>query len=687
MFTESHRKVLTEHLQRDAFLYVRQSTSRQVLENTESTKRQYALRDRAVALGWPIERIHTIDDDLGKSGAHAHGRDGFQNLVSEVALRHAGIVLGLEASRLARNNADWQQLLELCALSGCLVGDEDGVYNPADGNDRLLLGLKGEISAAELHMLTARLIGGQRNKARRGALEIPLPIGLLYNAAGAVMLDPDASIQASVRRVFDTFRKMRSATAVEERFRREGWKFPRRIHHRSGTAPLIWAPLDAARIASMLHNPRYAGAFAYGRQRTARKPNSKRVLITIARKDWPVLIRNAHPGYISWDEFESNEATLEQNRLQARWRAQHNEAHEQEALLQGRLLCGLCGTRMRIVYDRRPGQRIYYYACEQRPLDHPRTACGWLPAREIDAAVSALLLQTLTCATLRGALTVQDDLARRWDREDTLRRKQLEQLRRGADLKRQRFLNCDPEHRLVADSLEADWNEALRRLDALQQEHERQRPTGQARLDEGSRASLMALAEEFPRVWNDPYTRTCDRQRMLAELIDDVTLVRGDPINVHVRFRGGRLTSLTVPKHRVPLRAGNVAQELIRQLDELLEKYPDHEAAAHLNALGYRSWQGQPFTSNRVVRLREQAGLKTHFQRLRAQGFLTAQEMARELGISAGCVYRLGRAGLLPQERYGAKPRCLFAPLNGAVFIRGHGGAHRCTPPRLMTAD
>lgn len=266
MFTESHRKVRAEHLRRDAFLYVRQSTLRQVFENTESTKRQYALRDRAVALGWPIERVHTIDEDLGLSGARAQNRDGFQQLVSAVALGRAGIVLGLEVSRLARNNADWQRLLELCALSGCLIADEEGVYDPVHFNDRLLLGLKGSMSEAELHVLKARLIGGQRNKARRGALEVPLPIGLLYDAAGAVILDPDPHIQASVRSVFDTFRAIRSASAVAARFQRDGRGFPRRIHRGAGKGRIVFGSLEESRVQQLLHNPRYAGAYVYGRQ-------------------------------------------------------------------------------------------------------------------------------------------------------------------------------------------------------------------------------------------------------------------------------------------------------------------------------------------------------------------------------------------------------------------------------------
>jgi DNA invertase Pin-like site-specific DNA recombinase len=270
MFTETPQKVRPEHLRRDAFLYVRQSTLRQVFENTESSQRQYALRERAVALGWPLERIHTIDSDLGISGAHAENRDGFQHLVSEVALGHAGIVLGLEVSRLARNNADWHRLLELAALTQTLILDEDGVYDPAHFNDRLLLGLKGTMSEAELHVLRARLLGGQRSKARRGELVMGLPVGLVYDSLGAVILDPDQQIQQAVRLVFDSFRESRSASAVVRRFNREHLRFPRRIRYGIGRGEVLWGALQQGRVSQILHNPRYAGAYVYGRTRQMR---------------------------------------------------------------------------------------------------------------------------------------------------------------------------------------------------------------------------------------------------------------------------------------------------------------------------------------------------------------------------------------------------------------------------------
>jgi DNA invertase Pin-like site-specific DNA recombinase len=685
MFTEFHRKVRAEHLRRDAFLYVRQSTARQILKNTESTKRQYALRDRAVALGWPIERVHTIDHDQGRSGARAERRDGFEKLVSEVALGHAGILLGLEVSRLARNDADWQRLLELCALYGCLVGDEDGVYDPTDFNDRLLLGLKGTISAAELHVLTARLVGGRRNKASRGALHLPLPIGLIYNAAGAVILDPDPKVQASVRLVFDTFRQTHSAYAVQDRFRREGLAFPRRTRCEAGKSRLLFAALEPSRVLQVLHNPRYAGAFVYGRNRVVQKIDSQQV-IPLARKDWQVLIQNAHPGYITWEEFESNEQVLQNNLTEFLRGRPQGGPHKHAGLLQGRVLCGVCGTRMQVRYDWRDGQRTLYYTCQESPTARRGRSCRWIAAPEVETAIGTLLLQTVTSPAIHGALAIQDKLTRQLEQAQTRRRRTLEQLRHRADLKRRRFVSCDPDHRLVADALEADWNEALRQLDALQQEHEHQRQADQVRLDEHSRARVSCLAQDFPRVWNDPGTAPEERNRMLGLLIEDVTLVQGDPVTAHVRFRGGKATSLSVPRPTPPLRAAKVLPEVIRELDRLLETYSDIEAAARLNALGYRSWLDQPFNRNRVTTLRQRAGLKSRFERLRAQGFLTAREMARELDLCVEHIQRLAHAGVLPTQHYGKGQRYLFTPLNGAVFVRGHGGPYLSTQPRLIPA-
>jgi DNA invertase Pin-like site-specific DNA recombinase len=686
MSTDNHQKIQADHLRRDAFLYVRQSSLRQVFENTESTKRQYALRERAVALGWPIERIHTIDSDLGVSGAHADNRDGFQSLVSEVALGHAGIILGLEVSRFARNNADWHRLLELAALARTLILDEDGIYDPAHFNDRLLLGLKGTMSEAELHVLKARLQGGIRNKARRGELKIPLPIGLVYDAAGAVALDPDRQIQDAIRLLFDTFREIGSASALVRRFRREGLQFPRRIHRGIGKGDVLWGPLDHCRVIQILHNPRYAGAFVYGRHRSATDAgvNKSAHVLKVAREQWQVLIRNAHPGYISWEEYEHNEITLKQNT--AGWSAHGRGRLPREglALLQGRVICGRCGTRMQVRYQRLGEALTPYYLCHQEVVRRAGKACQSIRGRDIDQVISDLLLQTVTPAALEVALAVQDEIAGRIEKADQLRRSQLERTRYEAELARRRYLKVDPDNRLVADTLEADWNEHLRRLDALQQQHEQQRKADSGLLSDEARTRILALCADFPRVWNDPRTPSLERKRMVALLIEDVTLVKADPIAIHVRFRGGQTTSLAVARPVPIARVRKTLPEVIQTLDQLLETCSDREAAAQLNALGFGNWKHEPFTAKRVCYVRQAYNLKSRFDRLRARGYLTATELASQLGICIDRVHTLGREGVLPRQPYGNDQRCLYAPLDGAVFVKGCGGRYHPRRPTLI---
>ena len=322
MSTEAHQKITTSHLQRSAYLYVRQSTMRQVLENTESTQRQYALRQRAVALGWPADRVIVIDTDMGQSGASAVDREGFQKLVAEVGLGRAGIVLGLEVSRLARNSADWHRLLEICALTDTLILDEDGLYDPAHFNDRLLLGLKGTMSEAELHVLRARLRGGLLNKARRGELRCRLPVGFVYDAVGRVVLDPDTQVQETVRLLFATFARTGAAHATIKYFRTQGLLFPTRVAGGARKGELVWAPLCLSRAANALHNPWYAGAYAFGRGRWRKQPDGKYRHERLPRAEWHALIRDAHPAYISWEEHERIEQRLQAGAKALGWERQ-----------------------------------------------------------------------------------------------------------------------------------------------------------------------------------------------------------------------------------------------------------------------------------------------------------------------------------------------------------------------------
>jgi len=685
MPTDSALKVDADHLRRDAFLYVRQSSLRQVFENTESTKRQYALRERAVALGWPLERVHVIDSDLGLSGAQARDRDGFQSLVTEVALGHAGIVLGLEVSRLARNNADWHRLIELAALSRTLILDEDGIYDPSHFNDRLLLGLKGTMSEAELHILKSRLQGGILNKARRGELEMPLPIGLVYDGAGRVVLDPDLQIQGALRLLFQAFDEVGSACAVVRRLRAQKVLFPRRIRRGIGKGDLLWGAIDISRVLQILHNPRYAGAFVYGRSRMACNTQLRQVQRAVKQPDWKVLIRDAHAGYIDWQQFERNQLRLSQN-LGFAPGERGRMPREGNALLQGRVLCGKCGTRMRVHYEALGGQLRAYYRCCEEVVRRAGKTCQAVNGPAVDAAIGDVLLQTVAPAAIEVALAVQDEIAQRIEQAATRRQQQLQRVRYEAELARRRYAKVDPDNRLVADALEADWNQRLRDLDTLQRDHERQQHDDQIQLDAPARQRIVDLARNFPRVWNDPRTSALERKRLLALLIEDVTLVAGPSIAVHIRWRGGRTQSLCVNKPRPIAQIRKTLPEVVKLIDELLETCTDRHVATRLNELGHHNWRGEAFTVKKVEVVRKSYGLKNRYQRLRERGMLSGEEVARQLGVSTTTVHQLGRQRILARHLYGNNCRCLYEPPGDVKLVKGAGSRYGGRPPRLVPA-
>src|SRR6267378_4197379 len=457
-------KVSAGHLKRNAYLYVRQSTLRQVVENSESTKRQYALRQRAIALGWHPDRIVVIDSDLGQSGASAAEREGFQKLVGEVGMGHVGLVIGLEVSRLARNSSDWHRLLEISALTDTLILDEDGLYDPAHFNDRLLLGLKGTMSEAELHVLRARLRGGIVNKARRGELEVPLPVGFVYDAAGRVGLDPDQQVQETLRAFFQTFRRTGSATATVKAFRTQQLAFPRRARSGPQQGETVWGRLEHSRALWVLHNPRYAGAFFFGRSRQRHTVEARVVYERLPREEWTALIPNAHAGYITWEDFEENQRRLRENAQANGAERRRSPPREGPALLQGLAVCGICGDRMTVRYHRRHGTVWPTYVCQRRGIARAEPICQSLPGRDLDHAVGRVLLETVTPLTLEMTLTVQQELQTRLDETDRLHRRAVECARYEADLARHRYLQVDPANRLVADELEAHWNRALQQV-------------------------------------------------------------------------------------------------------------------------------------------------------------------------------------------------------------------------------
>ena len=501
--SEAHHKVTASHLKRAAYLYVRQSTLRQVLENTESTKRQYALRDRAVALGWSYERVVVIDSDLGLSGASTD-REGFQKLVADVGLGEVGVVLGLEVSRLARNSVDWQRLLEICALTDTLILDEDGIYNPSHFNDRLLLGLKGTMSEAELHVLRARLRGGILNKASRGELKVRLPVGLVFGADDKVVLDPDQQVQEAIRLIFQTFRRTGSAMATVKSLRDQNLLVPWRLYTGPHKGEIAWGEPLHWRVMNFLKNPRYAGAFAYGRRqccRTSERPRPRQPVLP--RENWLAFFMDAHPGYITWAEHEENLRRLRENSQAYGADRRNSPPREGPALLQGLAVCGRCGRRMTVHYPTaRTGKKTkVVYRCAQDGIDKSEPFCLWIPGTAVDQAIGDLLIESVTPLALDVALTVQDELNARAEEVDKLRNKQVERARYEADLAQRRYLRVDPENRLVADSLEADWNGKLRAFADAQEDYERQRRADTLLMDTDRRAQVVALATDFPRLW------------------------------------------------------------------------------------------------------------------------------------------------------------------------------------------
>ena len=676
-------KVTADHLKRDAYLYVRQSTLRQVAEHGESTQRQYALRNRAIAAGWPIERVHVIDCNLGKSGSSTTARDGFQQLVSEVALGKAGIVMGLEVSRLARNSADWHRLIELCALTATLILDEDGVYDPAGFNDRLLLGLKGTMSEAELHILKARMRGGQLNKARRGELEMGPPVGLVYRTDGAIGLDPDAQVQNALRLVFETFERTGSAVQTVRFFREQGLQFPRRLRTGANKGDLLWAPPQHSRILQVLHNPRYAGAFVYGRTRTRHRPDGGVSVVRVARADWQFVMPGMHQGYIDWQRFEANQRRLADNAGAFGGERLSGPAREGPALLQGRVLCGLCGERMGVRYSREHGSTVPTYVCQETAVRRAGKTCQTVPGKIVDAAVAALLVEMMTPMTLAVTLEVQRELEMRAHETDTARRQHVERLRYDAELARRRYMKVDPDNRLVADTLEAEWNDKLRRHAEAADEYDRRSKQQAATLSAETRQRILGLAEQLPQIWNDPRVDFRDRKRIVRLLIDDVTLSKAQTITAHVRLPGGATRTLVLERPLPIAQIRKFKPELVVTVDQLLDQHCDREIANILNRDGWRTWEGKPFNLKKVAFIRQAYKLASRYERLRRRGMLTTREVAVKFGVSETAVHEWGRQGLITKCYSDNLNRGLWTLPAQQTIVRGCGG-RGARPARLI---
>ncbi len=653
-----NEQINAQHLQRNAYLYVRQSTLRQVLENTESTQRQYALQQRAIALGWSAEQIQVIDEDLGKSGASTT-RDGFRKLVTEVSLGSAGIVMGLEVSRLARNCSDWHRLLEICALSHTLILDEEGIYDPSHFNDRLLLGLKGTMSEAELHVIRARLIGGMLNKANRGELKMRLPVGFVYNALEQVVLDPDKRVKDTVTLLFKTFRRVGTVGATVREFNRLGLSFPKRLYEGARKGELVYGTLTPGRALQALKNPRYAGAFAYGlRQSFARGLDQTPVVKFVERDQWKAFIKDAHPGYIPWEVYEENLRRLQANAYGSRDNRRYPPG-EGPALLQGLAVCGVCGQRMSVRYHTRRGHLASPdYICRGTTLKR----CQSIPGHQIDALIGEQLIEKIAPATLDMAVAVHDEIQNRIAEADKLRYRQVEQAAYEMDLAKRRYMAVDPHNRLVADELEAEWNHKIREYKSAQADYENKRERDCLAITEAHKKRIDELVKNFPKLWGASTTGDKDRKRMVRLLIEDVTLLKTDGIEVKIRYKGGQTAehSLDLPqsawiekKHR---------PEVLAAIDQLLDQHTDGEVAKILNDKGYRSGTGLSFCARRVAVIRRAYNIPSRFTRLRKRGLLSIKEIGEKYGVNRWTVYAWRRSGKLKAYRCDDISRYLYEP-------------------------
>jgi DNA invertase Pin-like site-specific DNA recombinase len=656
----SPHAITSQHLNRLAIVYVRQSTVMQVREHTQSTARQYALSEEAARLGWPVSAIVTIDTDLGVSGRSTSGRTGFQELVTRVCVGEVGAIFGLEISRFARSSADLQRLLEFCSLSDTLIVDADGIYDLRNFNDRLLLGLKGTMSEAELHILAGRLQESKRAAARRGELRFPLPVGYMYDDEGHTVLDAHDEIRAAVADVFAAFAATGSAYGVVGRFR--GRPFPRRAYGGAWAGEIRWGRLTHGRVRGLLSNPGYTGAYVFGRYHSCRvvDPDGRIRTRTVERSqsEWPVVIHGHHPAYISWDTFLANVQRLAANNTQ---RGAH-PPREGTALLQGIILCGSCGRAMQILYSS-VGKAMY--DCTHARSDHTNTpACRSIGAAIVDAAVARRMLAVVTPPEIAVALAAADEVVDRRARSTRALELRRERARYEAARAERAFHHCEPENRLVARSLEHRWEEALKTL----AESEAVLAAAQAATAPlPPRAELEALARDLPRLWAATTTSHKDRKRLLRTLVADVTLKSesaSDQVRVGIHWRAGATEELIVRRPApafITRRTPAVAVDFVKRRGER----PDDELAADLNAAGLTTGTGRPFDVAAVRWLRFAYRIPSPPPTPLAPGELTVADVASRLGIARDAVYYWIEHGQL-QARRDDRGR-LYVPLSADV--------------------
>jgi DNA invertase Pin-like site-specific DNA recombinase len=656
MVMNDFSKVRPSHTQRAAFVYIRQSSPAQVEYNRESTARQYALVEKACALGWAKEQVIVIDQDLGLSGSGSVKRSGFAHMTAEVALGHVGIVLGLEVSRLARNNADWYRLLDLCGITDTLIGDSDGVYHPALFNDRLVLGLKGTMSEAELHILRARLDGGIRNKAARGELRRALPVGFVWGEAdGEVRFHPDEAVVSTIRTVFSKFTELGSVRKVWLWFRSEGLSFPLRAHMKS---EIRWVAPTYTALHHVLSSPVYAGAYAYGKSRHQRYVDAQGMLRRRTRHlpmaEWSVLLPEHHPGFIDWATFQANQARIDTN-IHPQPHQAGGAVREGAALLQGLATCGKCGRRLHTHYRGRNSSPGYH--CSGKDIVQGRGVyCLNVGGVQIDQAVVEAFLRTVTPAAVEATQLAIQQLEADQDAALGQWRLAVERARYQAERAERQYRAVEPENRLVARGLETEWEKRLRDLAAAEAELQRREQQRPRALSLEEKNKIQSLGSDLTKVWTAPSTTDRDRKELLRALLEEVIIAVDRPehrAHLTLRWRGGTLTELDLSLPRSQPRGLRTEEDTISLLRRLAVLYSDDVIAGILNRQGRKTATGERFTANQVGGLRRYRKIA----RFRPPAepptgeLATIRKAAKILGINTSTIHRWLNDGFIAGEQ------------------------------------
>lgn len=657
------KKVLAEHLERKAYVYVRQSTYYQVENNLESQRRQYGLAEEALHLGWPRELVVVIDEDQGKSGSSANQRSGFGRLVTAVGLGEVGIVMSLEASRLSRNSPDWHNLIYMCRYTGTLIADEHGIYDPSSATDRMVLGLRGQMSEMELDTSIHRMMEGRMSKAQRGEFLIFPPAGYDVDDIDRLVKSSDESVRDAVATVFAKFDELGSAKRVCTWWREQGLKFPVRRHKLRGH-PTVWLEPSYQMLLAMLHHPIYAGAYAFGRSRRVREldrndPRTLRIRqIVLPRHEWSVLLQDHHEGYISWAKYEQNQVLIRANQQMHRYEHQDTLGPSREgwALLQGLARCGHCGRGMYVSYGgtrHSPrATRTLQYRCSARRICTGEPDCQVVGGKQINDAVVSVFLSVSADASEQAAQLAVEELDAEQAAAETLWRHQIEQAEYEAARAERQYNAVEPENRLVSRTLEERWNAALLRVQELKTQarsrHEQLRP-----LSEHERARAKRLSQDLHALWNAATTTNQDRKQLLRAAIDEVQLrSEREHYAVKIVWKGGAVTERELRRRRrgeLPVHA--TPKDTVELVRTLAAEFDDAQIAAILSKQGRRTGEGNPFTSNKVAMLRNRNGIAVHrMQRVRdpKHGPFTADQAAAELEVASQTIQRWLRSGVLP---------------------------------------